>query len=98
MPSYALYHTLNKNVSDAKLKKPQIKKLLERFDEIDLKQKEAVAMLICEHAHITGGVDFDVENFTIPYEGYEDENGVTFAFENLPNALTQILYKFLVVG
>ena len=90
---YGLYHTLNKNLPSEKVKETQKTKLIKKVSRLGSEEKEALIMLIYEHAKVKG----DIENKGLPYEGKQKGMDVEFDLQKLPSDLFWILSKFLEV-
>jgi len=96
MEPYSLYHTLNGKLPTTKFTSNHKKDLLKRLSSIDETGKEAVLMLICEHARIHDQFVYS-ENLVLPYGGAQKGKDTVFSLEKLPVDIRWILIKFLNV-
>ncbi len=92
--NYGLYQTLNVKISKKNLKVKEKKELLSRLSDLDNDSREAVLMLICEHAKFADDFIYNPDDFSLPYSGNQVKGNVTFDLEKLPNPLCWILLKF----
>ena len=97
-PTFSLYYTFNKNVKDVDLTVKQTKTLLRSLEELDDTKKEAVIMLMAEHARVVDGVEYDPESIELPYDLVQRKKDVHGDLENMPNELKWIIWKFVMVG
>lgn len=92
---YGLYQTLKTNIPSKDLTSHQKDQLLQRLSNLTYQQKEAVFLLICEHAkQNVEGASKTENNYTIPYEGRQKDNDIILDMDKLPISLRWILYKF----
>lgn len=92
--TYGLYQTHSKNIPKKNLVAKDKKWLLEKIKELDSEQKEALVMLICEHAKLNQ--TFDPNNFlNLPYDGFVENEGVSFDLGLMPFGLRWILFRFI---
>lgn len=92
--NYGLYQTLNQNLPDQELSSDRKRRLIRRLKKIDDQQKEAVLLLICEHASLNDGYLYKPNELILPYGLNETERGLEFDLEKLPPQLQHILKKF----
>lgn len=93
--SYALYHTLNKNLKKGDVPAKQLAGLVQSLNKLmDEDKKKAVLMLVIEHRRVVEEQTIDPSDFTLPYEGVQTSSGVSFDVKNLPSELQWILLKF----
>lgn len=94
---YGLYQTLYPlNDSEKSLTSRQVTQLKEKIENLTPMQKEAVFMLICEHARLSDNFIFTSE-CSLPYGMVEDKENVVFDVKQLPPKLQWILWKFIQV-
>lgn len=103
MTSYPLYHTLNKKIPTKDLTESQKKSLKTKLGAAeDPHIKEAVIMLIAEHA--TVNENFDIKTLAqkkggiLPYGMVQTSDDVSLDIEKFPIELRWILFKFLNVS
>ena len=90
---YGLYQTLSGGIQPKKLTAVQKRELAKHLNSVPDSQAEAVLMLVCEHARVSGDFDYDPENLLLPY-GLTTDNPMVFDLAKLPAPLRQILWKF----
>lgn len=91
---FSLYYTLNSNLKKKDLTKEQKNELIDSLSILSKEEKEAFFMLLHEHAIVTD------KNFTaksIPYDGKDDEHGISFNLSKIPIPLRHILFKFVTM-
>lgn len=92
---YGLYQTFISNSKNEKnLPAKDLEKLSSRLKDLDRDKTEAVFMLICEHARISGDFDYDSENIVLPYEMKDEDGEISLDIKTLPKELQRILLKF----
>lgn len=97
--TYALYHTLNKTVQTADLKKSEKEEIVRYVSLLSPEDKGAFFLLIYEHYRnemLTKNENY-VPEYIIPYEGVETTNGISFNLAKLPISLRRILFKFIKI-
>lgn len=94
--TYGLYQTLNQGISSRELSDDKKRRLTRRLKKASSDQKEAVLLLICEHARINDGYEISDQNTAdLPYGLVALSEGLEFELDKLPNALQRILKKFI---
>jgi len=86
MNLYEKYHTTD----DSSLNEKRIKKLHKYVDSMTHEQRLSFANIIIEYKTEKTHEECN----KLPYGGCENEEGVNFPIEKLPNNLLQILYKY----
>lgn len=100
MTGYGLYQTLNVGLPSVPFTKSTTENLHARIVAMcsrnDEKEKEAMFMLICEHARLNGEFSYSSEgNNTLPYLIQLDEkSNMVFDLYNLPDQLKAVLLKY----
>lgn len=90
---YCLYQTLATEDS-SKLSKAERVAFRSRMKNLSDDQKEAVFMLICEHARCNEDFVYDPENIKLPYGLKKKKTNIDVDMDNLPTILQRVLYKF----
>jgi len=94
-----LYQTLTvKDLPTKDMRSKQKKELRQKLDELsDITKKEAVCMLIIEHARLHDDYEIKKEmgGIELPYRGKIVEDSPAFYLEKLPIALKWILWRFM---
>jgi len=92
--NYGLYQTLISSEKDLPLSEEEQKNLMERIKNSSYETREAIFMIICEHAKIHEEFNYDPENISLPYEIKTGRNKVTIDLKNIPVELQRILLRF----
>lgn len=99
MECYGLYQTLNNKIPKSDLKADQKIELTKFVDSCTSEQKEAVILLICEHARINDGYLYSNKGeINIPYGGKIEGSNLQFEWKKTPIHLRWILWKFTQIG
>lgn len=94
--SYPLYHTLNRNISSGGLSKKQERELVDSLNSVeDSEIKEAIIMLIAEHARVNEELNINEGQLELPFGMRQKGKVTSFNFEDLPSDLKLILWKFM---
>jgi hypothetical protein len=95
--SYGLYQTFSSIEEPSQgLSSERKKRFRKKISSLTEEQREAVFMLICEHARQNQEFDYDPENIILPYQMvYDNEGRVDLNINLLPYKLQYILWKFV---
>jgi hypothetical protein len=93
LPSFGLYDTLDKEIPKQKLSDKEKVKLIKSISQLKKEWKEAILLLICEHA-LRNEEEYKLlpKKIKLPYGG--DIESTSFEFDDLPHKLQWIIYKF----
>lgn len=97
--NYGLYQTLDYDTPKKDMRSSDKKLLTKNLLKLDDSQKEAVLLLICEHARINDDYIWNNDENTLPYNLKYDKIELMFDVNELPIKLKWILNKFIdVIG
>jgi hypothetical protein len=95
--TFTLYQTLCCNIPKKEPTLTQKKELAGAIDNLYEHQKVIFIRLIIEHFRVSNKESSNLDIMKIPYEGTEDQNGISFDVEKFPVQLKWILLNFLKV-
>ena len=95
MTEFTLYQTLCCNLPKKEPTLTQKKELINTVNKLYEHQKVVFVRLIIEHFRINNEDITDILH--VPYEGTEDDKGISFNVDNFPVQLKWILLNFLKV-
>jgi hypothetical protein len=72
-------------------------RLLKKVRLLNEEQREAMFMLICEHARLNDEFEYQPGSFALPYDLRYSDGELTFDVKLLPRKLQYILWKFVRV-
>jgi len=90
---YALYYTLIQNLPKKKMLESEKVKLIQKAENLTTEEKEAIIMLIYEHAKNLK----DFQEKDLPYEGKQKGKNVEIDLKMLPSDLCWVISRFLNV-
>ncbi len=97
LKNYGLYQTLDYATSKKDISSAEKKTLKKRLSSLETHEKEAVILLICEHARIHDEYIFDGSLLELPYKCVSKKSEFHFSINKLPIKLRWILQKFMEV-
>ena len=97
LENYGLYQTLSSKIPNGSLSDQDKDEMSEKIENLSYDQREAFFMLICEHARLKDGFQYDTHKIPLPYSIKQEENDVLVDFSILPDELQWIIWKFFNV-
>ena len=95
-----MYHTINKTVNENPLSQEEMERFLNKIQKLneitnDSKKQKMFIKLILEFSKDEDEVVYNMENLTLPYEGEQIGNDISFDIEKIPIKLQRILLKYI---
>lgn len=94
--NYGLYQTLNQNIPKRDLTVAQKTSILDGIESLAIEEKEALIMLIYEHARLNDNFVYDNNQLSVmPYNGEFSNKSINLDIKNFPIGLRWIIFKFI---